>query len=150
MISTSLLNSILGYILVAILWGCTNPFLKHAQQSYASQHSKSDDNLPEYLLSKEHKVEVKTSLLKNLYNLVTNLKLSIPFAINQCGSVAFCFLLSSEPVSRVNPICNSLTFLFTAVTGYFFFGEVVRFPLLLIIGCIFIIVVGIFKDSSIV
>jgi hypothetical protein len=36
----------------------------------------------------------------------------------------FLFLLSKEPVSVAAPVCNALTFVFTAITGYFIGEEV--------------------------
>jgi drug/metabolite transporter (DMT)-like permease len=75
-----------------------------------------------------------------VYRLLTRPKLLLPFLVNQSGSVVYYYLLSSEPVSRASPICNSLTFLFTAATGYVCFGEEVRHPYLLLIGIFFILV----------
>ena len=33
-----------------------------------------------------------------------------------------------------NPVCNSVTFLFTAITGYIVFDEAYQYPILLLIG----------------
>ena len=43
----------------------------------------------------------------------------MPFACNQCGSALYFYLLGSETdVSLALPVCNSLTFVFTAATGH--------------------------------
>ena len=46
-----------------------------------------------------------------------NWRFSVPFLINQSGSLAFNFLLGSAPITLVSPITNALTFLFTGVTA---------------------------------
>jgi len=116
------IKTLLGYLLVSVLWGCTNPFIKHAQSNS----------------SKENK-EASKSTLAVMKRFAKDYKMIIPFCINQCGSFMFYFLLSTEPVSIASPVCNSLTFLFTAITSYFVFNETVQHPLLLIGGTVFII-----------
>lgn len=64
----------------------------------------------------------------------------LPYMVNQSGSLVYYYLLSSEPVSRAGPICNSLTFMFTALTGYFYFQEEVRNPGMLFLGVAIVIV----------
>uniref|UniRef100_H3HB45 BCNT-C domain-containing protein n=1 Tax=Phytophthora ramorum TaxID=164328 RepID=H3HB45_PHYRM len=41
----------------------------------------------------------------------------LPFALNQSGSVVYVYLLGSADISNAVPICNSLTFVFTAITS---------------------------------
>jgi hypothetical protein len=119
-----------GYLLVGILWGCTNPFIKHAQQKILESTLKSDN------LKKE---ESNITTLENLIRLVTNYKLFIPYAINQSGSLAYYYMLSNQPVNQANPICNSLTFVFTAITGYFVFNETFQYPILLLLGIVLVV-----------
>ncbi len=123
--------TICGYLLVGMLWGCTNPFIKHAQQKILESTSKEVS----------HGKSIST--FESLIRLVTNLKLFIPYAINQTGSLAYYYMLSSQPVNQANPICNSLTFVFTAITGYFVFNETFQHPLLLLLG-ITLVVSGIY------
>ena len=78
--------------------------------------------------------------MEPLYRLVTEYNTLIPYAINQCGSLLFLYLLSSEPVSQAVPIVNSLTFIFTAIVGYFFCGEKIGSPILLFIGVLLVLV----------
>ncbi len=63
----------------------------------------------------------------------------IPFVGNQLGSIVFYFLLSTEPISIASPVCNSLSFLFTAITSYFVFHEIVKYPFLLLAGTVVIV-----------
>jgi drug/metabolite transporter (DMT)-like permease len=116
----------LAYLCVGVLWGCTNPFIKAAQESVAEDRGVNDPNDKQ---AKEATCEsgpfearsfmrkLFSSCYENLRGLFMNPRLFLPFAINQAGSLAFYALLSQEPVSRASPICNSLTFLFTALTG---------------------------------
>jgi drug/metabolite transporter (DMT)-like permease len=121
------LQAFFGYLLVGVLWGCTNPYMKHAQ---AVSNQNRD--------SKENKLESK-SIVGNIRRMIKDYKLIIPFACNQCGSVVFYFLLSSQPISIASPVCNSLSFLFTAITSYFVFHEVVKHPVYLLAGTLLIL-----------
>jgi drug/metabolite transporter (DMT)-like permease len=121
--------SLLCYLLVGILWGCTNPFIKRAQN-----HS---NTLPS---NKNNSNSGTFGMLRRLFN---DPKVYIPYSINQSGSILFYFLLSKEPVSRAAPICNALTFIFTAITGFYILGEKVSRPFLLILG-IALVIIGTF------
>lgn len=123
-----LMSAIVGYLLVGVLWGCSNPFIKHAQAD---------------TLEREKQDSSKATMTATLYRLMTKPRLLLPFLVNQSGSFVFYYLLSSEPVSRASPICNALTFMFTAITGYTLFGEEVRYPSLLCLG-IALVLVGVY------
>ena len=84
-----------SYLLVGMLWGCTNPFIKRGQASL----EKSED--------------VKSWRIFRFFELAV----FVPFAINQCGSLMFYYLLSTEPLGITTPIVNCLTFVFTALTA---------------------------------
>nr|XP_046220420.1 transmembrane protein 234 isoform X5 [Oncorhynchus gorbuscha] len=83
---------VLCLLLVAVLWGCTNPFLKRGTEGI--EHVKKDSKflhfLAEYL---------------------------IPFLLNQSGSLVYYFTLAATDLSLAVPVANSLTFLFTMLTG---------------------------------
>jgi len=125
-----IVTSLICYLLVGILWGCTNPFIKRAQNHHSS-------TLPS---NKNNSNSGTFGMLKRLFN---DPKVYIPYSINQSGSILFYFLLSKEPVSRAAPICNALTFIFTAITGFYILGEKVSRPLLLILG-IALVIIGTF------
>lgn len=110
-----------SYILVGVLWGCTNPFLKAG--------SKAD---------KKSRTAEAQSLFQKLWNLIRkfmNPYVFVPFAINQLGSVAFYYLLATDNISAAVPICNSLTFAFTGITGWML-GEHVHRPVYFTVGVI--------------
>ena len=41
----------------------------------------------------------------------------MPFAINQCGSALYVHLLGDAELATAVPVCNALTFVFTALTA---------------------------------
>lgn len=127
-------KAIIGCLLVSGLWGCTNPFIKHAQQASAASYNQED--------IKSSKENVKNSIWETLLSLkrsIMNIKVMAPFLLNQMGSAVFFLLLSTEPVSIVSPVCNSMTFLFTAITSYVVFKESVKYPWMLVVGIFFIL-----------
>ncbi len=131
------LKTVFGYLFVSILWGCTNPFIKHAQQASQSANGTQAPHQPTSLLNKE--VSKSKGFFHDIKKMVLNFSLMVPFALNQAGSAMFFYLLSTEPVSVASPVCNSLTFLFTALTSLIVFKEYVKHPLLLLIGSLFIL-----------
>lgn len=92
----------LALIGVGVLWGCTNPFIK----KYSKELKKIKCTNP-----------IKQFFLE-LYCFVTNIKYIIPFLINQSGSVLYFITLQNVDISLSVPVANSLTFVFTALTGW--------------------------------
>ncbi|XP_071644892.1 transmembrane protein 234 homolog isoform X2 [Temnothorax longispinosus] len=64
--------------------------------------------------------------VKEIAFLITNLKYLLPFLVNQCGSVLYFLTLQSTDLSLAVPVSNSLTFVFTAITGWFLGEEKVH------------------------
>ena len=123
-----MLTSLLCYLLVGMLWGCTNPFIKRAQNALTT--------LPTNKNSNSNNSSGAMGMIKQLFK---EPRVLIPYSINQSGSILFYFLLSREPVSRAAPICNALTFIFTAITGFYILGEKVARPALLCLGIALVI-----------
>mmetsp|Transcript_174 Transcript_174/g.216 ORF Transcript_174/g.216 Transcript_174/m.216 type:complete len:129 (+) Transcript_174:245-631(+) len=120
-----MLSVTLGYIMVGLCWGVTNPFIKRATMR-AAEEKTNDSNL-------------RKSHFATLHQLFVNPMIFLPFLINQSGSLVYYLLLSLEPISKAAPICNGLTFISTAITGYVFLKEEIKSPLLLIIGSILVL-----------
>ncbi|XP_003403295.1 transmembrane protein 234 homolog [Bombus affinis] len=99
---SSSLDSIIFLILVAFLWGVTNPFIKKGAKGL--ENVKSSSKFCQFF--------------KELAFLITNLKYIIPFIINQCGSVLYFLTLNKVDISLAIPVTNSLTFVITAITGW--------------------------------
>ena len=94
------------YVIVGMLWGCTNPFIKHAQAKQKSS------------------VAADSSWVTGIRNFVLQPDLLIPYVINQSGSLFFfIFIMPTDPITISAPICNSLSFIFTAITSYGYFKE---------------------------
>ncbi|KAM9571796.1 transmembrane protein 234 isoform 5-T5 [Salvelinus alpinus] len=83
---------VLCLLLVAVLWGCTNPFLKRGTEGI--EHVKKDNKFLQFLA-----------------------EYLIPFLLNQSGSLVYYFTLATTDLSLAVPVANSLTFLFTMLTG---------------------------------
>ena len=106
------------------MWGCTNPYIKHAQELVANSKREVQTNSRQQKSSMNayddpmgHIGSFLKSSIGRLFDLLTKPMLLLPYALNQTGSLIFYYLLSQEPVSQANPICNALTFVFTAITG---------------------------------
>ncbi|ESO92351.1 hypothetical protein LOTGIDRAFT_233123 [Lottia gigantea] len=95
------LENAVWLLCVAALWGGTNPFIR--QGSKGIENIKKDNAIKQFLYE--------------LVFLFTNLKYLIPFVLNQCGSILFYITLSSADLSLAVPITNSLTFIFTSISG---------------------------------
>ncbi|XP_056266861.1 transmembrane protein 234 isoform X2 [Pseudoliparis swirei] len=92
---------LLGLLLVSLLWGCTNPFLKRAAEGI--EHVRHNNRVSQLL------AEVKFLFL--------NLKYLVPFLLNQTGSLVYYYTLSTTELSLAVPVANALTFLCTLFTG---------------------------------
>ncbi|XP_058471963.1 transmembrane protein 234 isoform X1 [Solea solea] len=92
---------LLSLLLVSVLWGCTNPFLKRGTEGIENV---AETNRVSQLLA-----EVKFLFL--------NVKYLVPFLLNQSGSLIYYYTLSTTELSVVVPVANSLTFLCTLLTG---------------------------------
>mmetsp|Transcript_28402 Transcript_28402/g.37143 ORF Transcript_28402/g.37143 Transcript_28402/m.37143 type:complete len:148 (-) Transcript_28402:122-565(-) len=128
--SESLLLLCAKFIIVGAFWGCTNPFIKKGtQEERALRHDKR----------KEKKGIISKSMdcLKVLTSLAS-IKAAIPYLINQSGSAVYYYLLGSEDISLAVPICNSMTFVFTAFTS-FVLGEKLEYPVKCLAGVLLVI-----------
>ncbi|XP_042194694.1 transmembrane protein 234 isoform X2 [Callorhinchus milii] len=88
-------------LLVALLWGGTNPFLKKGTEG----------------IEKVKTGNMVTQVLAEMKFLFLNYKYLMPFLLNQSGSVVYYFTLASTDLSLAVLLSNSLTFLCTLLTG---------------------------------
>ncbi|KAI7899807.1 uncharacterized protein BX663DRAFT_519571 [Cokeromyces recurvatus] len=103
--SDSLLCQLIGFILVAICWGSTNPFIKAGSaglDKISNQYSQSG-------CFKKWFAEIKYLFTKWQYLL--------PLVLNLSGSVVYYYTLGKSNMSLAVPITNSLTFIFSLLTG---------------------------------
>ena len=95
---------------VCLLWGCTNPLLR---KTSGEGPAVAEVGWARWVMSRRAFLCV--------------------FAANQLGSALYANLLGSIELSLAVPLCNSLTFVITAITG-FVLGEYVENPRMLIVG----------------
>ncbi|CEG37506.1 Uncharacterised protein family UPF0546 [Plasmopara halstedii] len=95
-------STLLSFLFVGALWGCTNPLIKRGSNDNV-MYTRKDNSIEEFV--------------KQFVGLVKNWQFLVPFALNQSGSVVYVYLLGSVDISNAVPISNSLTFVFTAITS---------------------------------
>ncbi|KAI8123669.1 Transmembrane protein 234 like protein [Lucilia cuprina] len=122
---------------VGLLWGCTNPFIKLGSQGVEKINTGSS--------AKNLWLEMKT--------IIWRLKYWIPFLLNQSGSVLYVWTLQTCNITVAVPVANSLTFAFTAITGYML-GEkipgknIIVGTLLVCIGSSFMLYDQVIRETS--
>uniref|UniRef100_A0A8D0HFD6 Transmembrane protein 234 n=1 Tax=Sphenodon punctatus TaxID=8508 RepID=A0A8D0HFD6_SPHPU len=95
------LGEVSALVLVAILWGGTNPFLKTGTEGLEQ-------------VKRENRM---LQLLAEMKFLCFSYKYMVPFVFNQCGSIVYYLTLASTDLSLAVPLCNSLALIVTLVTG---------------------------------
>ena len=113
-----------SFLLVGALWGCTNPFLRSGSKD----------------LVEGGEADGRSWFRRTLATLL-NFRFIIPFALNQSGSMVYYYLLGTADITLASPICNSLTFAFTAITSWLL-GEKLGSFFYTAIG-IFLVVTGV-------
>ncbi|XP_060519841.1 transmembrane protein 234 homolog [Cylas formicarius] len=101
-----MLNEALCLVCVSALWGLTNPIIK--RNSKGIKDINCESNIRQFW--------------SELKFLVTNLNYLMPMGINQLGSILYFIALQHIDLTLSVPVANSLTFVFTAISG-FFLGE---------------------------
>uniref|UniRef100_A0A2K6G9J5 Transmembrane protein 234 n=1 Tax=Propithecus coquereli TaxID=379532 RepID=A0A2K6G9J5_PROCO len=95
------LGQVLALVLVAALWGGTQPLLKRASAG----------------LQRVHEPTWARQLLQEMKTLFLNTEYLMPFLLNQCGSLLYYLTLASTDLTLAVPICNSLAIVFTLIVG---------------------------------
>lgn len=88
-------------MLVAALWGGTQPLLKRASAG----------------LQQVHEQTWARQLLQEMKTLFLNTEYLMPFLLNQSGSLLYYLTLASTDLTLAVPICNSLAMVFTLIVG---------------------------------
>ncbi|XP_028615834.1 transmembrane protein 234 isoform X2 [Grammomys surdaster] len=95
------LGQVLALVLVAALWGGTQPLLKRASSG----------------LQQVHEQTWARQLLQEMKTLFSNTEYLMPFLLNQSGSLLYYLTLASTDLTLAVPICNSLAIVFTLMVG---------------------------------
>lgn len=91
----------LALVLVAALWGGTQPLLKRASIG----------------LQQVQERNWARQLLQEMKTLFLNPEYLMPFLLNQSGSLLYYLTLASTDLTLAVPICNSLAIVFTLIVG---------------------------------
>jgi drug/metabolite transporter (DMT)-like permease len=94
-------TDIWSFFLVAFFWGITNPLLKKGSQDMI-------------LIQEPSRIR---QFMTEWNYMLTRPKYLFPFLLNQCGSALYYFTLSGSEITLASPISNSLTMLFTLLSG---------------------------------
>lgn len=114
-------------LLVGALWGCTNPLLRKGAVEASEQQSHATSS------------DVKVSFLKSSLKAFLNIRVWLPYVLNQSGSVVFYILLANSDLSLAVPICNALALLFSFATSATL-GEPIEKPLQTFLGASLVVV----------
>lgn len=121
------LDEVFYLLLVGALWGCTNPLMRKASENQDGKHNNTENtssatsNAPNPIL--------------NLLSRLANIKIWLPYAINQAGSLLYYKLLVSSRLTISVPICNATAMVFSCITSMLL-GERVDRPLRAGIGVV--------------
>ncbi|EDV35446.1 uncharacterized protein Dana_GF12494 [Drosophila ananassae] len=88
---------------VGLLWGVTNPFMRLGSQGIESVKDTGSK---------------WRNLLQEARLIGTRWRYWVPFGLNQCGSALYVWTLQNSSITVAVPVANSLSFAFTAITGY--------------------------------
>jgi drug/metabolite transporter (DMT)-like permease len=110
-------------LLVGALWGCTNPLMRKASKNPRSDVSESN---------------VSNPIIKSISKLA-NIKIWLPYAVNQLGSLLYYKLLASSRLTVSVPICNATAMAFSCITSLWL-GERVDKPRRASVGVVLIMV----------
>jgi len=88
-------------IVVAAVWGATNPLLKRGGQGITAVKQRN----------------AVLQFIAELCFLFLNWRYMLPFLLNQSGSVIYYLTLATVDLSIAVPLTNSLTFIFTGLAG---------------------------------
>jgi drug/metabolite transporter (DMT)-like permease len=116
----------LQFILVGMLWGCTNPFLNTASAATASSSSPPPPppaarsrarSRPPMVISSSSSSSLFWRWVLAVHALLLNWRFAVPFAVNQAGSVLYMVVVAQHDLSMAKPSIDALTFVFTALTS---------------------------------
>lgn len=119
-------TEIVSLVLVGAFWGCTNPLLRKGS---VGVHEKTTTDASNQSSQNQSTLSsIKTSLSK-----FKRIRVWLPYALNQFGSVLFYWVLSSSDLSMAVSVCNALSLVFSILTSYAL-GERVDQPIRACIG----------------
>lgn len=98
-------------LLVALLWGVTNPWINRATKAKANPAARTERSETGAAASS------RNAPTPGLTSLLLNWRFLLPFGLNQLGSVIYLHCLSRLSLSFAVPTVNALTMIITAVAA---------------------------------
>jgi hypothetical protein len=92
------LADVLGMVVVGALWGCTNCFLRSG-----AAHDSSNQPMMESDITTKNSSRIRNAF-RNLLNTLLNWRFTLPFALNQSGSLVYYYLLGNSGELDMNPL----------------------------------------------
>ncbi|KAK5084947.1 hypothetical protein LTR70_002121 [Exophiala xenobiotica] len=115
-------NYILSFLLVALCWGFTTPFIRKAAINYTAPSPATHPSLSPSKPWLSRKIALA---FWTLVSLLSKPSYAIPLVANLTGSIWFFLLVGQAELSLTVPITNSLAFLFTVLGEWFAEGKVI-------------------------
>mmetsp|Transcript_12488 Transcript_12488/g.30530 ORF Transcript_12488/g.30530 Transcript_12488/m.30530 type:complete len:162 (+) Transcript_12488:98-583(+) len=112
----------LSLILVGALWGCTNPFMRKG----FVDTKKTDEEKKKGSNRCDADGGFKSLMVRKL-GLLANVKVWLPYLVNQVGSLMYYKTLASSNLTHSVPICNATAMVFSSITSAIL-GEKVNQP----------------------
>ncbi|XP_021016770.1 transmembrane protein 234 isoform X2 [Mus caroli] len=107
-------GQVLALVLVAALWGGTQPLLKRASSGLEQVRERT---WARQLLQEMKTLFGNTEVRLALSDEPGNTEYLMPFLLNQNGSLLYYLTLASTDLTLAVPICNSLAIVFTLIVG---------------------------------
>jgi hypothetical protein len=104
-------------ILVGAFWGCTNPFMRKGFVDTKSTTSTNTSDPTNTTSAKNDTTDGILQFIMQKLGHLANIKIWIPYVINQLGSVLFYKTLASSNLTLSVPICNATAMVFSSITS---------------------------------
>lgn len=135
---TSIID-IAALILVGAFWGCTNPLLRQGSLKAAeSEQQKPPVDTPSTSNAATAAADATTTSWTKQLRKFRHVRVWLPYAVNQSGSLLFYVALSQTDLSLAVPIANALALVFSVVTT-FLIGEPLHQPLKTVAGAALVV-----------
>jgi drug/metabolite transporter (DMT)-like permease len=140
------LSNIASWILVGVLWGCTNPLLRKGSTETNTKTTNAPDLQQQHGTEDNNNNNNNNNNNKTLWSQIAKalskfryMGVWLPYLLNQSGSILYYKVLAETDLTLAVPICNSLTLLFSIITSIIL-GERVDKPVQAMIGSALVMV----------
>jgi len=128
----------LSLILVGALWGCTNPLLRQGAVEVSKAPTTTTFSSLDGDSSASEPQNGFVDSLCSFFIKLKNMRVWLPYVVNQLGSVMYYFTLANSNLSLAVPICNALALVFS-IFASIALGEPIRRPWVTIVGATLVV-----------